>query len=130
MHPEIIKEQPGQCDICGMALVPASTLGYAPASHSHAPLVIPTTAPLLTGTRAIVYVELPGEQGPIYEGREVLLGPRAGDVYVVEDGLNEGDLVVTSGNFKIDSALQIRAQPSMMNPTGGHQRTGHDHGGH
>lgn len=130
MHPEIIKEQPGQCDICGMALVPATTLGYATSSHSHAPLVIPATAPLLTGTRAIVYVELSSEQGPIYQGREVLLGPRAGDFYVIEDGLAEGDLVVTSGNFKIDSALQIRAQPSMMNPTGVDQRAGHDHGGH
>ncbi len=35
------------------------------------------------------------------------------------DGLKEGERVVTRGNFKIDSALQIQAKPSMMSPKGG-----------
>jgi Cu(I)/Ag(I) efflux system membrane fusion protein len=83
-----------------------------------APLVIPDSAPLLTGTRAVVYVEVPGTDSPTYEGREVVLGPRAGDYYVVRSGLTEGEIVVTEGGFKIDSALQIRAKPSMMNPEG------------
>lgn len=130
MHPEIIKDEPGQCDICGMDLVPAESLGYASASASHggAPLVIPATAALLTGKRAVVYVEQPEAERPTYVGREVVLGPRAGDSYVVESGLSEGDLVVVSGNFKIDSALQIQAKPSMMNPEGGGSGGGHDHG--
>jgi Cu(I)/Ag(I) efflux system membrane fusion protein len=130
MHPEIIKDEPGQCDICGMDLVPAESLGYASAGKSHggAPLVIPATAALLTGTRAVVYVEQPEADRPTYVGREVVLGPRAGDSYVVESGLSEGDLVVVSGNFKIDSALQIQAKPSMMNPEGGGSGGGHDHG--
>ena len=130
MHPEIIKDAPGQCDICGMDLVPAETLGYSSVSDvDHgAPLVIPATAPLLTGTRAIVYVEQEDADRPTYVGREVVLGPRAGDSYVVESGLSEGDLVVVSGNFKIDSALQIQAKPSMMNPEGGGSGGGHDHG--
>jgi len=81
-----------------------------------APLVIPATAPLLTGERAVVYVELQGAEVPTFEGREVILGPRAGDYYVVVSGLREGDLVVSEGAFKIDSALQIRAKPSMMSP--------------
>jgi Cu(I)/Ag(I) efflux system membrane fusion protein len=34
----------------------------------------------------------------------------------VREGLQEGELVVTQGNFKIDSAIQILARPSMMNP--------------
>jgi Cu(I)/Ag(I) efflux system membrane fusion protein len=130
MHPEIIKDKPGQCDICGMDLVPAESLGYASAGKSHggAPLVIPATAALLTGTRAVVYVEQPEADRPTYVGREVVLGPRAGDSYVVESGLSEGDLVVVSGNFKIDIALQIQAKPSMMNPDGGGSGGGHDHG--
>lgn len=127
MHPEIIKDQPGQCDVCGMDLIPVEALGQTSAAHVHAPLVIPATAPLLTGTRAIVYVEIENASGPTYEGREVVLGPRAGEVYVVESGLSEGELVVTSGNFKIDSALQIQAKPSMMNPEGRHNGAGHDH---
>ena len=51
-----------------------------------------------------------------YEGREIVLGPRAGDYYLVRSGVAEGELVVSHGNFKIDSALQIQAKPSMMTP--------------
>jgi Cu(I)/Ag(I) efflux system membrane fusion protein len=80
-------------------------------------LVIPASAPLITGKRAVVYVQRPEKEG-VYEGREVVLGPRAGNSYVVKHGLSEGELVVTRGNFKIDSAVQIRAKPSMMNPQG------------
>ena len=118
MHPEIVKDGPGHCDVCGMALVRAESLGYELASpHTpQAPLVVPASAALLTGTRAVVYLEDPSSEMPTYVGREVTLGPRAGDFYLVEDGLSEGDLVVVSGNFKIDSALQIEAKPSMMNP--------------
>ncbi|MFH1502462.1 MAG: efflux RND transporter periplasmic adaptor subunit [Candidatus Eisenbacteria bacterium] len=99
-------------------------------THGAPPLVVPATAPLLTGTRAVVYVEVPGEDVPTYEGREVVLGPRAGDYYVVESGLAEGELVVVEGAFKIDSALQIRAKPSMMSPDDGGAAPAltHDHG--
>jgi Cu(I)/Ag(I) efflux system membrane fusion protein len=93
------------------------------------PLVIPASAPLLTGKRAVVYVRLPGEGEPVFEGREVVLGARAGDYYVVLSGLEEGELVVVSGAFKIDSELQIRAKGSMMSPDGGSPPPGHDHGG-
>jgi Cu(I)/Ag(I) efflux system membrane fusion protein len=81
------------------------------------PLVIPASAPLITGKRAIVYVQAPGKEG-IYEGKEIVLGPRAGDYYIVKNGLAEGELVVTKGNFKIDSAVQLLAKPSMMSPQG------------
>jgi len=84
-----------------------------------APLLVPASAPLLTGQRAIVYIEIPGDNGSVFEGREVTLGPRAGDFYVVKDGLKEGELVVTNSAFKIDSELQIEAKPSMMSPEGG-----------
>jgi Cu(I)/Ag(I) efflux system membrane fusion protein len=94
-----------------------------------ASLVIPATAPLITGERAVVYVRLPGGDRPAFEGREVALGPRMGNYYVVAGGLAEGESVVVKGNFKIDSALQIQAKPSMMNPAGGGPVPGHDHGG-
>jgi len=57
--------------------------------------------------------------GAAFEGREVVLGPRAGDYYIVRRGLNEGERVVTRGNFKIDAELQIQARPAMMTPEGG-----------
>jgi Cu(I)/Ag(I) efflux system membrane fusion protein len=80
------------------------------------PLLIPASAPLITGTRAVVYVQVSDSAGPVFEGREVVLGPRAGDFYIVKSGLHEGELVVTHGAFNIDSELQIEAKPSMMNP--------------
>tara|TARA_R110002049_G_scaffold288423_1_gene470918 strand:- start:99509 stop:101629 length:2121 start_codon:yes stop_codon:yes gene_type:complete len=130
MHPEIIKDEPGDCDICGMPLVRAESLGYVTAEPTSAakPLVVPASAVLLTGTRAIVYVQIPDADKPTYEGREIVIGPRAGDFYLVKSGLEEGDLVVTNGNFKLDSALQISAKPSMMTPQGG-GGGGHNHGG-
>jgi Cu(I)/Ag(I) efflux system membrane fusion protein len=120
MHPSVIKETSGQCDICGMDLVKTETLGYVSANQSdeQIPLVIPATAPLITGKRAIVYVRLPDPNKPSFEGREVVLGPRAGDYYIVKEGLAQGESVVTNGNFKIDADLQIQAKPSMMNPQG------------
>lgn len=78
------------------------------------PVSIPATAPLITGRRAIVYVRVPDTDSPVFEGREVVLGPRAGDRYVVRNGLAAGEQVVVSGGFKLDSALQLQAKPSMM----------------
>jgi RND family efflux transporter MFP subunit len=224
MHPEIVKDEPGTCDICGMPLVRAESLGYVTpdSGNQGAPLVIPYSAALVTGTRAIVYVQLPNmptaaepafqtlsvviQEGdvkkireafatyanlldrpydqpgtsyaqslwnkyadtlsqyalagqratsakeaeqlsarieatmnaareqfapperPTYEGREIVLGPRAGDYYLVAHGLVEGELVVTHGSFKIDAEIQIQAKPSMMTPEGG-GGGGHQHGG-
>ena len=252
-HPEIIKDGPGTCDICGIPLVRTEDLGYVSADPTKAdkPLVIPVSAALVTGTRAVAYVKIDpsplhldsvtklkwpdliadlkthvnagvtggktplavfwnmlsldlrkgllavkpewapslklqyhfmrevnrilidpglydalgtpksaltgeaqallqtdradlsglkltrlnrlllaglfpetlpaGTGGPTFEGRQIVLGPRAGKYYLVRRGsaLVEGELVVTRGNFKIDSALQLNAKPSMMSPTGG-----------
>lgn len=119
MHPEIVKDKPGACDVCGMPLVRAEKLGYIDASQAaaEAPLVIPASAPLITGTRAVVYVAVKGKEG-VFEGKEVVLGPRAGDHYLVKEGLEEGEHVVVNGAFKIDSDLQIQAKPSMMSIEG------------
>jgi len=132
MHPEIVKDGPGECDVCGMPLVRTESLGYVgvEATKADRPLVIPVSAPLVTGTRAIVYVEVPGADRPTYEGREIVLGPRAGGHYLVRSGLREGERVVTRGAFKIDSALQIQARPSMMMPEGGGPSSRGAHDGH
>jgi Cu(I)/Ag(I) efflux system membrane fusion protein len=128
MHPTVVKDGPGQCDICGMDLVSAESLGVVgdPASVEE-PLVVPRTAVLQTGKRAVVYVEVPDAEKPTYEGRVVQLGARAGDFYIIEAGLREGEEVVVNGAFRIDSAMQIVAKPSMMMPGGG-GGGGHDHG--
>ncbi len=131
MHPEIIKDEPGVCDVCGMPLVKAETLGFVniEKSDSQPPLIIPGSAPLITGTRAVVYVKIPNTDKPTFEGREIVLGPRLKGHYVVHAGLEEGEEVVVKGNFKIDSALQIKAEPSMMSPEGEGAAGAHAHSG-
>ena len=122
MHPEIVREEAGTCPICGMELVKAKTLGYE--TPGRPPLVIPTTAAVITGTRAIVYVAtLEADDSTSYEAREIHLGPRAGDTYIVLHGLEEGESVVSHGAFKIDASIQIQAKPSMMNPEGSEATT-------
>jgi len=120
MHPEVLEDELGDCRICGMSLVRAESLGFVSSSDVDArpPLVVPASAVLMTGTRAVVYVALPDKPGT-YEGRVIVPGARAGDYYLVREGLTEGEQVVVNGNFKIDSAIQIRARPSMMSPEKG-----------
>lgn len=84
------------------------------AKGQRSPLVVPHTAPLFTGRRAIVYLEVPSEDRIAYEARTVRLGPRLGEVYPVVAGLAEGDRVVTKGAFALDADLQIRGGASMM----------------
>ena len=78
------------------------------------PLVIPATAPLFTGRRSLVYVEIPDAERMVYEPRVVELGPRMGEQYPVVAGLSAGERVVTHGAFALDADLQIRGGPSMM----------------
>lgn len=80
----------------------------------HEKMVIPDTAPLFTGRRSIVYVEVPDAEDPTYDARLVRLGPKMGDVYPVIAGLNVGERVVTHGAFTLDADLQIRGGRSMM----------------
>ncbi|MBU1044529.1 MAG: efflux RND transporter periplasmic adaptor subunit [Candidatus Omnitrophica bacterium] len=126
MHPEIIKDDQSKCDICGMNLIKTSEFGFSdtPIAQKKV-LVIPNTAPLITGKRAVVYVENKENKSSMkrYEGREIVLGPLAQDNYIVLSGLKAGEKVVTRGNFKIDSALQIQGKPSMMNPAGYYNQT-------
>jgi Cu(I)/Ag(I) efflux system membrane fusion protein len=108
--------------------VHAQVQAQVDSANGVAPLIIPASAPLVTGKRAVVYVAVPERDG-VFEGRDVVLGSRAGDYYVVKEGLSEGERVVTRGGFKIDSSLQIQGKPSMMNPEGGSAPVGHQHGG-
>lgn len=68
-------------------------------------LAIPDTAPLFTGTRALVFVD---EKG-MFTPREVTLGRSAGGYYEVIDGLMQGEIVASKGNFFIDSESRLRA---------------------
>jgi hypothetical protein len=78
-------------------------------------LLIPDTAVLRSGDKNTVFVAL--ENGK-FEPRLVTLGPRSeDDQYQVLTGLNEGERVVTSGQFLLDSESQLReAIQKMLNP--------------
>lgn len=78
------------------------------------PLLIPQTAPLFSGKRSLVYVELASAQGPVYEAREVALGAKLGSFYPVISGLKRGERVVTHGAFVLDADLQLRSGLSLM----------------
>ncbi len=92
-------------------------------------ILIPRTAVLWTGKRAVVYVKVPDREQPTFTYREIVLGPVAGDFYVVAQGLYEGEEIAVNGVFKIDAAAQLAGKPSMMNPQGGKTSTGHNHSG-
>lgn len=91
-----------------------AVVASAALAGAEAPLVIPSSAPLFTGRRAIVYVEISTDKGFTYEARTVRLGPRLGNVYPVVAGLSEGERIVTRGAFALDADLQIRGGDSMM----------------
>ena len=90
-------------------------------------LAVPRTAVLWTGKRSIVWVRLPGE-APRFVMREVELGGRLGDYYIIASGLQEGERVATYGTFRIDASAQLMGMPSMMG--GGTENTGHGHSMH
>ena len=78
-------------------------------------LAIPVSAVLDSGVRQLVYVE---KEHALFESREIVLGPRAGEYYPVLHGLAEGERVVTRGGFLIDSQFQISGRPSLLYPGG------------
>jgi Cu(I)/Ag(I) efflux system membrane fusion protein/cobalt-zinc-cadmium efflux system membrane fusion protein len=69
-------------------------------------LVIPASGVLQSGTREIAFVE---RSDGYIEPREVQLGPRVGDDFIVLKGLKAGEQIVTSANFLIDSESQLQA---------------------
>lgn len=68
-------------------------------------LSVPTEAVIRTGKRSIVMV---ATEGGRYEPVEVVLGGDVGDRTVIKSGLTEGQQVVASGQFLIDSEASLK----------------------
>ena len=79
-------------------------------------LVIPPTALLWTGERAVVYVKQQKANGFTFEFREIETGARTEQGYEVLSGLREGEEIAVNGVFAIDAAAQLRGRYSMMAP--------------
>ena len=69
-------------------------------------LVIPANGVLQSGSRQIAFVE---RSDGYLEPREVELGTRVGDDFIVTKGLKAGEQIVTSANFLIDSESQLQS---------------------
>jgi membrane fusion protein, copper/silver efflux system len=94
--------------------------------QQHKGLIIPETAVMWTGKRSVVYLKDPQKEVPTFRMQEVLLGEKVGEYYLVEEGVQQGDLVVSNGTFSIDAAAQLKNLPSMMNPDAGQKQAGMD----
>jgi multidrug efflux pump subunit AcrA (membrane-fusion protein)/rubrerythrin len=80
-------------------------------------LLVPDSAVLRSGEKNTVFVALPGGK---FEARMVTLGQQseAGN-YEIIGGLREGERVVQSGQFMLDSESQLREAIEKMNHPGG-----------
>ncbi len=67
-------------------------------------LVIPASGVFQSGTRQIAFVD---RGGGYFEPRDIEIGARAGDDFIVLKGLKAGERIVTSANFLIDSESQL-----------------------
>ncbi len=74
---------------------------------------VPSSAVMWTGKRSIVYVK-PDNAIPVFELREVELGPLVNQNYAIISGLKSGETIVTNGTFTVDAAAQLSGKNSMM----------------
>ena len=107
-HPDAYATVPGLCPRDGKPLIMTGEV-----------LTVPKSAVIDTGLRKIVFVDR-GESG--YEQIEVEVGPEVWGTsedsetkrryYPIVSGLTPGDMVVTHGNFLIDSQTQLTGSAS------------------
>jgi Cu(I)/Ag(I) efflux system membrane fusion protein/cobalt-zinc-cadmium efflux system membrane fusion protein len=90
----------------GLQLKPGMFVNVALKVPMGQQLIIPATGVLQSGTREISFVQ---RSDGYIEPREVQLGARVGDDFIVQKGLKAGEQVVTSANFLIDSESQLQA---------------------
>jgi len=97
----------------GLALKPGMFVNVRLRAALGRQLVVPASAVLQAGSRQVVF--LSRGQGS-FEPREVQLGTRADDGFVVLKGLKLDDSVATSANFLIDSESQLQAASGAYTP--------------
>jgi len=90
----------------GLKLTPGMFVNVALEAPQGKQLVIPASGVLQSGARQVVFVN---RSDGYLEPRDVELGSRSGDNFIVLKGLKEGEEIVTSANFLIDSESQLQA---------------------
>ncbi|MGO8935204.1 MAG: FixH family protein [Terracidiphilus sp.] len=98
----------------GVILKPGMYVNVAISVRLGRQLVIPASAVLETGTRAVAFVD---HGNGNLEPRTVEIGPQLDDSVVVLSGLKAGEKVVSSANFLVDSEAQLQAAMGAFAPT-------------
>ena len=86
-------------------LIPGALLRLQVAGPSVARLLLPSEAVIRTGRHSLALVRRPDGS---FERRELVVGVEIGDETEVTQGLAEGEQVVASGQFLIDSEARLR----------------------
>jgi Cu(I)/Ag(I) efflux system membrane fusion protein len=100
-----------EVDNRGGKLTPGMLLRLQVVGTSASRLVVPSEAVIRTGKRAVVLVRKPSGS---FESRDVAIGQEVGDDIEVTQGLAEGEQVVASGQFLIDSEARLRSVTGSM----------------
>ena len=90
----------------GGKLVPGMLLRLAIAGEERAITVVPSDAVIRTGKRAVVFVR---DDHGAFAAREVALGSDDGEIVEIASGLADGEQVVASGQFLVDSEARLRS---------------------
>jgi Cu(I)/Ag(I) efflux system membrane fusion protein/cobalt-zinc-cadmium efflux system membrane fusion protein len=76
-------------------------------------LIVPASAVFQTGTRQLVFLN---HGNGSLEPKEITVGPRVGDDFIVLKGLGAHQSIVTSANFLVDSESQLQAAAGSLVP--------------
>ena len=97
----------------GLQLKPGMYVNVVLKSRMARVLTVPASAVFHSGMRNVLFIN---QGGGNLEPREVELGLRIGEDYVVVKGVKQGDSIVTSANFLIDSEAQLQAAAGAFVP--------------
>jgi Cu(I)/Ag(I) efflux system membrane fusion protein len=103
---------------------PATYLARLEAPPRDRVLSVPESAVIDAGDRKVVYIE--AEPG-VYEGREVVLGPRIGDRFPVLEGVGPGEKVAARGAFLIDAESRLNPATLSSEAVGRPAPAAHQH---
>ena len=97
----------------GVVLKPGMFVNVAISVPLGRQLVVPASAVLQTGTRAIVFID---HGNGNLEPRTVEIGPQLDDSVIVLKGIKAGERVVSSANFLVDSEAQLQQAFGAFSP--------------
>jgi RND family efflux transporter MFP subunit len=97
----------------GLKLKPGMFVNVDVKTSLERQLVIPASAVFQSGTRQLVFLN---HGNGNLEPKEITVGPRVGEEFVVLKGLEAHQSIVTSANFLIDSESQLQAAAGSFTP--------------